>query len=92
MYHSRHECDQLAVRHTRVNGRHVGDSSDYPGSYHAMVAPPRAVPMISPSDTEVIRIRVSRAVIGTTATVPDIDVCGVFLLSPCDGAIYSNIR
>ena len=35
-----------------------------------MVAPPRAVPIISPSDTGVIRIRVSRVVTGTTATAP----------------------
>ena len=34
MYHYRHDCGQLVVRHARVNGRHVGDFSDYPGSYH----------------------------------------------------------
>ena len=33
VYHYRHDYDQLAVRHARVNGRHVGDSPDYPGSY-----------------------------------------------------------
>ena len=33
MYHYRHDSGQLAVRHARVNGRHVGDSSDYPDSY-----------------------------------------------------------
>ena len=34
MYHYRHDYDQLAVCHARVNGRHVVDSSGYPGSYH----------------------------------------------------------
>ena len=33
VYHYRHDYDQLAVRHASVNGRHVGDSPDYPGSY-----------------------------------------------------------
>ena len=36
----------------------------------AMVAPPRAVSMIYPSDTGVIRTRVSRAVISSIATAP----------------------